>query len=66
MYNKVRGYRNMLKMSQEELGNYLGITKQTYHLKEVGKLEFKSEEMKKIKELVVEIFPNITIDDIFF
>ncbi|WP_455043293.1 helix-turn-helix transcriptional regulator [Granulicatella adiacens] len=66
MYNKVRGYRNMLKMSQEKLGDYLGITKQTYHLKEVGKLEFKTEEMKKIKELVSEIFPNITIDDIFF
>ena len=56
----------MLKMSQEKLGDYLGITKQTYHLKEVGKLEFKTEEMKKIKELVSEIFPNITIDDIFF
>ena len=33
MYNKVRGYRNMLKMSQEKLGDYLGITKQTYHIK---------------------------------
>ncbi|MDU5664114.1 helix-turn-helix domain-containing protein, partial [Streptococcus vestibularis] len=33
---KVRGYRNMLGLTQAQLGEILGMTKQTYHNKEVG------------------------------
>ena len=66
MYNKIRGYRNMLKLSQEEMGTYIGVTKQSYHLKETGKTKFTKEEMKKIKKLLLPLFPCITIDEIFF
>ncbi|MGC4388691.1 helix-turn-helix domain-containing protein, partial [Streptococcus suis] len=34
--NKIRGYRNMLGLTQEQLGKKLGMTKQSYHNKEVG------------------------------
>lgn len=38
--NKIKGYRNMLGLTQEQMGKKLGITKQTYHNKEVGKIHF--------------------------
>lgn len=66
MYNKLRGYRNMLKLSQEEMGKRIGVTKQSYHLKETGKNKFTQEEMKIIKKLLTPLFPYITIDEIFF
>lgn len=66
MYMKVKGYRNMLNMTQEQLGEYLGITKQSYHLKEVGKAQFTDQEKIKIKQLLQSLFPEITIDEIFF
>ena len=56
----------MLKLSQEEMGKYIGVTKQSYHLKETGKTKFTKEEMKKIKKLLLPLFPHITIDEIFF
>lgn len=34
---KIRGYRNMLGLTQEQLGKQLGMSKQTYHNKETGK-----------------------------
>lgn len=35
--NKIKGYRNMLGLTQEELGKKLGISKQSYYNKETGK-----------------------------
>ncbi|VGU90796.1 transcriptional regulator [Streptococcus pyogenes] len=64
--NKVRGYRNMLGMTQEQLGKELGITKQTYHNKEVGKNSFSDDEKITFKKLLLPLFRNITIEDIFF
>ncbi|AEZ61461.1 transcriptional regulator, putative [Streptococcus infantarius subsp. infantarius CJ18] len=42
--NKIKGYRNMLGLTQEQMGKKLGITKQTYHNKEVGKNSFSDKE----------------------
>lgn len=64
--NKIRGYRNMLGMTQEKLGKQLGMTKQTYHNKEVGKNAFSDKEKIQFKELLLPLFPDITIEDIFF
>ncbi|MEB3643231.1 MULTISPECIES: helix-turn-helix transcriptional regulator [Streptococcus] len=64
--DKVRGYRNMLGLTQAQLGDRLGMTKQTYHNKEVGKNAFTDEEKRNFKELLLPQFPDITIDDIFF
>lgn len=64
--NKVRGYRNMLGLTQEQLGKKLGMTKQTYHNKEVGRNSFSDEEKIEFKNLLLPLFPDITLEDIFF
>ncbi|GAA0054225.1 UNVERIFIED_CONTAM: transcriptional regulator [Streptococcus canis] len=56
----------MLGFTQEELGNKLGITKQSYHNKEVGKNSFTDSEKLVFKELLLPLFPDITLEDIFF
>ncbi|VMK83594.1 transcriptional regulator [Streptococcus pneumoniae] len=64
--NKMRGYRNMLGLTQEKLGKKLGISKQSYYNKESGKTQFSDKEKLKIKNLLIPLFPDITIEDIFF
>lgn len=65
--NKVRGYRNMLGLSQTEMAKLIGISsKQSYSQKENNKISFNDEEKKRFKLVVEQYFPNITIDDIFF
>jgi putative transcriptional regulator len=64
--HKIRGYRNMLGLTQEKLGEELGISKQSYYNKETGKTQFSDKEKLKIKNLLIPLFPEITIEDIFF
>ncbi|MFK4788109.1 helix-turn-helix transcriptional regulator [Lactococcus petauri] len=64
--NKVKGYRNMLGLTQQQLGKKLGISKQTYHNKEKEKTSFTDSEKVAFKKLLVPLFPEITIEDIFF
>ena len=66
MNNKVAGYRKMLNFTQEEMGEKLGISKQFYYLKEKGKSSFSDKEKLIFKNLLKNIFPDITIDTIFF
>jgi putative transcriptional regulator len=66
MYSKIKGYRNMLNMTQEELASKFGITKQSYSNKERGRNEFSDKEKIIFKELLQPLFPTVTIDDIFF
>lgn len=63
---KVKGYRVMLNKSQEDMSKLFGITKQAYSAKERGLSRFTDKEMMMIKEMLKPIFPEITIDDIFF
>gem|GEM_PF-2111955 len=42
--HKIRGYRNMLGLTQEKLGEELGISKQSYYNKETGKTQFSDKE----------------------
>ncbi|MGT2742991.1 transcriptional regulator [Streptococcus plurextorum] len=65
-YRRVKGYRHMLNLSQGEIALKLKISKQSYHNKEIGKIEFNDNEKQAIKDLLQSEFPNITIDDIFF
>lgn len=64
--NKIKGYRNMLGLTQEQMGKKLGITKQTYHNKEIVRNSFSDKEKMTFKQLLLPFFPNITIEDIFF
>lgn len=66
MVNKVKGYRNMLKLTQKELAQNLGISTVSYIKKENGKTDFKDVEKLKFKSLLVPYFPEITLEDIFF
>ena len=43
--NRIRAYRTLHDLLQEEVASFLGITKQSYHLKEKGKNDFTSEEV---------------------
>ncbi len=64
--NKIKGYRVMLGKTQEEMALELGISTQSYHNKENGYVSFKDSEKMAIKSLLLPLFPNITLEDIFF
>ena len=52
MYPKLVGKRNEKKLSQEQIAKMIGISKNNYHLKETGKLDFNLSEVKKILEIL--------------
>ncbi|MCY7224991.1 helix-turn-helix transcriptional regulator [Abiotrophia defectiva] len=64
--NKIRGYRNMLGLNQAQMGAKLGITKQAYQRKEVGRAAFSDQEKITFKKLLLPLFPDITLENIFF
>ena len=63
---KIRGYRTMLGKTQKDMAEIFDISKQAYSAKERGKSRFSNEEMLMIKEMLLPMFPGITIDEIFF
>lgn len=66
MKDKIAGYRTMLGFNQQEMTEKLGISKQAYRMKEIGKTQFNDNEKLEIKEMLKSVFPNITIDEIIF
>lgn len=64
--NKVAGYRKMIGKTQAEMAKQFNISRQAYYLKEKGKISFSDQEKTIFKEMLKCIFPNITIDEIFF
>jgi prophage ps3 protein 14, transcriptional regulator len=66
MINKVKGYRNMINLSQKEMAELLGISFTSYCHKEQGKRDFKDNEKIFFLEIVKKSVPNITIEEIFF
>lgn len=64
--NKVKGYRNMLGLSQKEMANKLNISANAYRSKESGKVDFKDSEKIIIKEMILPLFPEVTLEEIFF
>ncbi|APZ49072.1 hypothetical protein BW721_04885 [Jeotgalibaca sp. PTS2502] len=66
MANRIAGYRRMLGMNQKDLAKDFGISVQAYSAKERGVTSFKDSEKARFKELLKTLFPDITIDEIFF
>ena len=66
MVNKIAGYRKMLGMTQKEMAKHFNISSQAYWQKEKKKVPFSDKEKVIFKGLLKSIFPNITIDEIFF
>ena len=63
---KLKGYRVMLGKTQQDMADMFGITKQAYSAKERGISRFSDEEMITIKNMLLQLFPDITIDRIFY
>lgn len=63
---KLKGYRVMLGLTQQEMANILGISLQSYNNKETNKTAFNDKERLAIKSMVSEIKPDITIDELFY
>lgn len=66
MKNKIAGYRKMLGYTQESIAKEFGISKHSYWMKESGKTQFSDSEKVLFKQMLLSIFPTITIDEIFF
>lgn len=66
MVNKVAGYRKMLGLTQKGMAQKFEISSQAYWQKEKGIISFSDKEKIAFKKMLLPIFPNITIDDIFF
>lgn len=64
--NKVKGYRIMLGLTQQEVANELNISISSYINKESGRTAFKDNEKMLFKDLLLPYFPNISLEDIFF
>lgn len=63
---KLRGYRVMLGLTQQQMADKLKISLQSYNNKELGKTPFNDKERLAIKSMVAEIKPDITIDELFY
>ena len=63
---KVKRYRVMLGKTQQDMADMFGISKQAYSAKERGVSRFSDEEMITIKNMLLKLFPDITIDRIFY
>lgn len=66
MTAKVKGYRIMVGLTQQELASKLGISVQSYRNKEKGRVAFKDSEKIFIKELFGKVVEGITLEDLFF
>lgn len=64
--NLISGYRKMLGKSQADMAKIFNISSQAYRMKEIGNTPFSDKEKVLFKEMLLPIFPSITIDEIFF
>lgn len=64
--SKLRGYRVMLGLTQQQMADKLNISLQSYNNKETKKTSFNDKERLAIKSMVAEIKPDITIDELFY
>lgn len=64
--NTLKGYRVMLGLTQTAMAKKLDISKQSYNNKETGKTAFTDDERVAIRDMVRDIKPDITIDELFY
>lgn len=63
MYPKLVGKRNEKGITQEQMAEMIGISKNNYNLKENGKLDFNLVEVKKILEVLESNYNNIFFEE---
>ena len=64
--SRLKGYRVMLGLTQQAMADKLEISLRSYNNKETGKTTFNDKEKKKIKSIVTDVKPDITIDELFY
>lgn len=64
--DRIAGYRTMAGLTQKEMAKELDMSYMGYRNKELGKSEFKRDEMSKFTEIVKRAIPEITAQEIFF
>ena len=62
----IKVYRESLGLTQKEMAQKIGISKQSYWNKENGRRKFNDKEKKIIRDIIRDYVPNVTIDRIFF
>lgn len=66
-YSKLKGYRTMANLTQEDVSKQLGLSRTIYNGRENGNSKFTPKEMLKIKNILNNaLHKNLTIDEIFF
>ena len=63
--NKVKGYRTMLGMTQEEMANELGVSTGTYRAYEENPEKMSIESANKFLAVVNRTDSSVTMNDIF-
>ena len=63
--NKVRGYRTMLGLTQEEMAKRLGVSTPTYRAYEEDPNKMSVETANKFLEVINEVDSHIKLDDVF-
>lgn len=63
---KIANYRKALGFTQKEMATKFGISRQAYYRKEKGYVSFNDKEKLTLKNMIKEILPEITIDELFF
>jgi len=64
--NRVKGYRNMINETQGDFANLLGISRQTYCLKEKGRIQFKDTEKIVIRDHLNNKGVSVSVEQLFF
>lgn len=62
--NKVKGYRVMVGLTQEEMAERIGVSSRTYKTKENSNGLFTINELSRIKEVLKSAGINVTIDEL--
>lgn len=63
-YN-LKMYRRMLKLSQPQIAEQIGMSKTSYSKRETGAQEFKQSEMINIMGIINKSYPSVSMEDVF-
>ena len=64
---KIKQYREQLGMTQQEMADELGLSRQNYHQKENSLRKWADSDKVKIRELLrKKLDTNVTIDELFY
>ena len=64
--DKIKGYRKMLRLTQSDMAELLGISLSAYNKREQGYIEFSDSEKIIVRDLITKHFPSENIESLFF